>query len=603
MININKRTKLITVIVASIVIGAIITFSFFIRCNGKVIFDAGHSFSEIWGVDFEIDNNKQDNIRSILHSLSTEDPYLFGFTNNDNISINLYTPNAIVNVAKLIPDYNLDYLKQNLSFLNKTCIEGMDILNLLYYVELCSSLEIDIDYPGVFSALLKYYDEEAGLFFIDSIEDLMGNKLIVTSMVKRILGDKLPSKPFKLESGIKKVYETYNFQTEDSITLYNSGGDILFTMSVFRLEDQINKGKLNTWFVYWKDIYESIPINSFMSALQYSEYLNVARVFDPDYPNKKLQDYYHTLTTGDIEGIGDINVLYNILKNVRPLDNEVFNNTLAKHIEETAKGKHLFSFNLDVQSTVYGVLLARKADYSLNEKKIKNYIQYNYAEIPSIENSYDRTSELYFNVILDQLINGYEQEYDIYYFQSQVNAILKSLRYDQYLAADVICARRIVEIVMDLQMFDVDIHLSKAQRWRIHRGLQRAFKNDSLKNSVFINDIFIVDRALELNLVSDEEFIGIYNKLVSDGGACAIKNEEPDILTTYQFMVSLGRINNFEYLDSQKEFVESLMVKDGVYKLDNHTSDVNDTTVIVRANAIRYLEVGGEKDDSFKKDF
>lgn len=603
MININKRTKLITVIVASIVIGAIITFSFFIRCNGKVIFDAGHSFSEIWGVDFEIDNNKQDNIRSILHSLSTEDPYLFGFTNNDNISINLYTPNAIVNVAKLIPDYNLDYLKQNLSFLNKTCIKGMDILNLLYYVELCSSLEIDIDYPGVFSALLKYYDEEAGLFFIDSIEDLMGNKLIVTSMVKRILGDKLPSKPFKLESGIKKVYETYNFQTEDSITLYNSGGDILFTMSVFRLEDQINKGKLNTWFVYWKDIYESIPINSFMSALQYSEYLNVARVFDPDYPNKKLQDYYHTLTTGDIEDIGDINVLYNILKNVRPLDNEVFNNTLAKHIEETAKGKHLFSFNLDVQSTVYGVLLARKADYSLNEKKIKNYIQYNYAEIPSIENSYDRTSELYFNVILDQLINGYEQEYDIYYFQSQVNAILKSLRYDQYLAADVICARRIVEIVMDLQMFDVDIHLSKAQRWRIHRGLQRAFKNDSLKNSVFINDIFIVDRALELNLVSDEEFIGIYNKLVSDGGACAIKNEEPDILTTYQFMVSLGRINNFEYLDSQKEFVESLMVKDGVYKLDNHTSDVNDTTVIVRANAIRYLEVGGEKDDSFKKDF
>ena len=424
MININKRTKLITVIVASIVIGAIITFSFFIRCNGKVIFDAGHSFSEIWGVDFEIDNNKQDNIRSILHSLSTEDPYLFGFTNNDNISIDLYTPNAIVNVAKLIPDYNLDYLKQNLSFLNKTCIEGMDILNLLYYVELCSSLEIDIDYPGVFSALLKYYDEEAGLFFIDSIEDLMGNKLIVTSMVKRILGDKLPSKPFKLESGIKKVYETYNFQTEDSITLYNSGGDILFTMSIFGLEDQINNKKLDAWFVYWKDIYEAIPINSLMNALQYSEYLNVARAFDPDYPTKKLQDYYHTLTTGDIKDIGDINVLYNILKNVRPLDNENFNDTLAKHVDETTTGKHLFSSNLDVQSTVYGVLLARKADYSLNEKKIKNYIQYNYAEIPSIENSYDRTSELYFNVILDQLINGYEQEYDINYFQSQVNAIL-----------------------------------------------------------------------------------------------------------------------------------------------------------------------------------
>jgi len=603
LININKRTKLITVIVASIVIGAIITFSFFVRCIGNVIFDVGHSFSEIIGVDFEIDNNKQNNIRSILHSLNIEDPYLFGFTNNDNISIDLYTPNAIVNVAKLIPDYNLDYLKKNLSFLKTTCIGRMDILNLLYYIELCSSLEIDIDYPGVFSALLKYYDEEASLFFIDSTEDLMGNKLILTSMVKRILGDKLPSEPFKLESGIKKVYETYNFQMKDSITLYNSGGDILFTMSVFGLEEQINKEKLNAWFVYWKDIYESIPINSLMSALQYSEYLNIARVFDPDYPTKKLQDYYHTLTTGDIENIGDINVLYNILKNVRSLDSEVFNNTLAKHIEKTTKSKHLFKSNLDVRSTVYGVLLARKADYFLNEKKLQNYIQYNYAAIPSIENSYDRTSELYFNIILDQLINGYEQEYDSNYFQSQVNAILKSLRYDQYLAADVICARRIVEIVMDLQIFDVDIHLTKAQRRGIQRGLKSALKNDIIKNSVIINDIFIIDKALTLNLVSNEEFIGIYNKLISDGGACAIKSEEPDILTTYQFMVSLGMINNYEYLDAQKEFVESLMVKDGVYKLDNNTSDINDSTVIVRANAIRYLEIGGEKNDSFKKDF
>ncbi len=157
--------------------------------------------------------------------------------------------------------------------------------------------------------------------------------------------------------------------------------------------------------------------------------------------------------------------------------------------------------------------------------------------------------------------------------------------------------------MMDLQIFDVDIHLTKAQRRGIQRGLKSALKNDIIKNSVIINDIFIIDKALTLNLVSNEEFIGIYNKLVSDGGACAIKSEEPDILTTYQFMVSLGMINNYEYLDAQKEFVESLMVKDGVYKLDNNTSDINDSTVIVRANAIRYLEIGGEKNDSFKKDF
>lgn len=70
-------------------------------------------------------------------------------------------------------------------------------------------------------------------------------------------------------------------------------------------------------------------------------------------------------------------------------------------------------------------------------------------------------------------------------------------------------------------------------------------------------------------------------------------------LTTYQFMVSLGRINNYEYLDRQKAFVDTLLVEDGLYKLDKNATDYN-LAVITCANAIRHLEIGGDKDDSTK---
>jgi len=42
------------------------------------------------------------------------------------------------------------------------------------------------------------------------------------------------------------------------------------------------------------------------------------------------------------------------------------------------------------------------------------------------------------------------------------------------------------------------------------------------------------------------------------------------------------------------------MVKDGVYKFDKNTTDIYNLQVITCANAIRYLEIGGNKDDSIK---
>lgn len=600
--NKAKSKQITSIAIAIVILIAVIVSSIQFYGNSTVTIGNKYSFSEMYGMDFTIEKSGQNNINSILHSLNIEDSYFFGFSNNTNITIDLYMANAIVNAAKLIPEYNLASLKQNLSFLNNTNIESLDFLNLSYYIELCLNLEIELDYPKIVSALSNYYDKETNLFFIDNVENSISDKIIATSIVKRIFGDNLSLDSFNLEDGIRKAYMSYDFQTKKDVTFYNSGGDILYCMSVFGMNGEVDKEKLNPWVTYWKDIYESNPVDTLMNALQYSEYLNVARVFEPDYSSKKLQDYYSALTAEDIENMNDIYVLYNVLKNVKLLNNTDANNAIELHIDKAINNENLFQSNINIKSTVYGVLLARKTDYPLNEGKLQNYIQQNYTDIPSIENTYDRTSVLYYNVILDQLMNGYEKKYDKVYFQSQVDEILKSLKYDQTIVADVVSARRIVEIIMDLQIFDVDIQLTKAQSNTILKEFKKVLENNEIKNSVIINDIYIVDKTLEMNLVSDEEFVEIYNNLQSNGGVCYIKNEEsePDILTTYQFMVSLGRMNNYGNLSAQKTFVETLMANDALYKLNKNTTDVYDLTVITCANAIRYLEIGGDKDDSIK---
>ena len=165
--NKAKSKQITSIAIAIVILIAVIVSSIQFYGNSTVTIGNKYSFSEMYGMDFTIEKSGQNNINSILHSLNIEDSYFFGFSNNTNITIDLYMANAIVNAAKLIPEYNLASLKQNLSFLNNTNIESLDFLNLSYYIELCLNLEIELDYPKIVSALSNYYDKETNLFFID----------------------------------------------------------------------------------------------------------------------------------------------------------------------------------------------------------------------------------------------------------------------------------------------------------------------------------------------------------------------------------------------------------------------------------------------------
>ena len=591
--RIDKRVLIVVMIVVVIVAAT----SFVLYSNKNITIEK-YSFSETQDINFSFTNSHKENINNVLNTLYIEDDNYFGFSNCSNVSMDLYMANSAVNLAKLIPNYDLKLLKEKLLFLSSANIEHFDFLNLIYYTDLCNNLNINVDYSLLNNKLSKYYDENSNLFYIDSYSDSVHIKIIATSIVKRVLKENLSAELFSPEKGIEQAYYTYSFLTGNDVTLYNSGGDILYCISVFGMNDIIDINGLDNWYKYWKNIYESTAVNSDISALQYSDFFSIARIFQPDCPPTKLQDYYDSLEKENIETSDDLYVLYNILKNINTLNNAFVNNLLKYKISDVLNSDSFVNSNIDVKSTAFGVMLAQNTGYSCNNEKLKNYVKQNYSKKFSLANTYDRTSALYYNLILDQLVNGYDQDYNVSYFQSQIDELLKIIDYNsQSIAADIVSTRRIIEIVSDLQIFDVDIRLITSQKNKIKEGFKTALQNSSIKNSVLLNDIFIVEKILSLDIISDEELIAAYKSITANGGTCSVRESEitPDINSTYQFFCSLNRLNNFEYLQEQKSFVETLLLEEGLYAL-NINSTTLDLSTIAYGNAISSFEIGGDKD-------
>ena len=558
-----------------------------------------YSFSETHDINFTLNDLEKKNINDELLRLCINDEKYYGFTDKKSAKIDLYQAYSVVNLLSVIPNSDMIFLQERLSFLSSVNIEQFDFLNLMYYIDISQKLNINLNYLSVNNALRKYYDHDENLFYVDDEKNSINIKIVATAMVKNILKENLSDELFAPELGIKKAYNEYDFLTQNDVTLYNSGGDILYCISIYEMNNIIDKSDLMGWYEYWKAIYESTEINSQVCAVQYAEYLNVAKVFESNYSMEKLQKYYDSLSVASIERFDELNILYNFMKNIDVSRNkEVLSMLSDKIIEATEKDNFIVS-NIDVKSTAFGVMLAKKSGFEINEDKVNNYMIDNYKEVFSSEQIYERTLNLYYNLILDQLINGYEQEYDCTYFQSQVDEILELLDYSsRSMAADIISTRRIVEIVSDLQIFDVDIKLKYGQKKKIQKAIEEAVKINDIKNSVLINDLYIIDSILSLGVVSEKNVMNIYDALSTDGGTCAIIEDEviADINTTYQFYVSLGRMNQYEYLNQQQKFVEYLRIKEGIYKLDNRNSYFDFVTVVY-GNTISSAQIGGDKFD------
>ncbi len=593
-----SKFKSSIIVYMSIVVLIIIVSLIYVSVRNRAVTIQKRSFSETHDINFKFNDFECKNINKLLANQSIEDENYYGFSSDKSAMVDLYQAYSAVNLLTLLEGNDLGIVKEKLSFLSNANIQQFDFLNIMYYVELCEKLNIKIDYEVLNNELVKYYDKNTSLFYLDET-DSINVKLIATAMVKNVLKENLSEELFNPEVGIEKAYREYSFAMQNNVTLYNSGGDVLYCASVYKLDDIINKEELENWYKYWKEMYEGMTINSPVSAVQYAEYLNVARIFEEEYSVNKLQEYYDGLKRESVEGFDELNILYNFIKNIDVKSNDEIVTVLNSKVENVINNENFVVSDIDVKSTAYGVMLAKKSGFKLNEEKINNYIRDNYERNFEIKQNYDRTYNLYYNLILDQLINGYEQNYDSKYFQQQVDVMLESIDYEsEYIAGEIISTRRIVEIVSDLQVFDVDIKFTNAQKKKIYKGFKKVLEIDEIANSSLINDIYIVDKILSLNMISDEKLVETYNNLTIDGGTRAVNAQEiiPDVNSTYQFFVSLSRMNNFEYLSEQKKYIGELKIEDGIFMFDSE-SEYYDLSAVVYANTIYNAQIGGDKFD------
>lgn len=282
---------------------------------------------------------------------------------------------------------------------------------------------------------------------------------------------------------------------------------------------------------------------------------------------------------------------------------ENINNLLAEKVYEDGKyyGFKADNEKIDLQSTLYGILLADKSGFQYNKDKVQNFINQNYQFIEESREPLEITNYLYYTIILDQIINNFDVKYNSDFIQKKADYVLKNIKYDYENAEESIQeTRKILEIIMDLQIHNVDVHITEKQRKKIKKGLKAYWKQEELTNSFLITDMYIINDILNLDIVNTDDFNRIHNLLLSNSGNKMYndKSMAADIFTTYKFEICLERMNNYNFLEEKQKFARSLKIKEGIYCLyDDSENLLIELASVVYGNIICKEEIGGDKFD------
>jgi len=555
------------------------------------------SFSETANVTFSLTNEEKGYILEILQSNIVENDNLIGF-NCNTVGTDLYYANSLVEISKTLYDKDVnDYLKSALSSLTQTDLKSLSILNLIYYVNICEYLDMPYNVNEVFDCLENFYDSEAKLFFLNDINDTINIKIVITALCCKTIPSTIKYDKFDILTGIKSVYNNYNFTTDQAITFYNSGGDILYCYSVLGLIDDSIISKNKDWFERWQSYYESIQVDSIESALAYSEFYNVAVIFDKNYSKHKIQMFYDNLSIDVLSDDIDYYMINNSIKNAENFDNILFNSQIIVKLKSTIATKPIFETNIDLLNTVYGVLLAKNCEFEIDNQKLQNFINQNYNSINYNDNVSDQVNNLYYTIILDEMNNNYHITCETKLIQNVVDNAIKSLAFDEYISDDIIISRKVLEIVMDLQIHDVDIHINNSQINIIRNGFKKATENEDVINSVLITDLSLINNILDANLLESSLLDSVYSSLTLNGGSKAIMCDEypTDIYSTYCFFVCFERNNNYNNLAAQKKYVKSLRISEGVYSNRPDDNSYVNLDTILFGNSIMKKIIGGDK--------
>lgn len=566
--------------------------------NKEYVLSNKYSFSETRFTSFDLTEEEKVNINLFLDNRIYEDEYFFGFRDFDE-EVDLYTVHAFLSIAKQLNNQDIiNLFKPKLSFLVNYDYTNLGFLDTLYYTDICKTLEISFDYNKIEESLEKFYDIDVGLFFVNSKSDFINVKIIATLMCWETLSEIHASTKFNITNSLIDIFNKYSFKLpKDNQTLYNSGGDIIYTMNKLNLLEEMDLNNLKNWFDEWEHEYLEMDLNNLSTALVYSNFLDIAYIFDPNYNNYKLQTYYNELDENNLEEIKDYKMFYNVIRNIN-MNNINFNNQLIEKILSEIDTLDIIKKDISLAATVHGLLISKNSDFSYNKEKVKNFIAYNYNQLTLTENSESLINLLYYNVILDELVNNFHITCEEEIIQSYLNHILKSLDYNENIINEIRISRKAIELIADLQIHNYNVKITNKQKNKIENALKDFIKNkDNINNSLII-DIFLINDLLKLNLISNNEFLTIHNSLIKDNGNVIYKDDKipADLFTTYMFQTCFDVIGNNQYLEQKIDFALSLKYEEGIYlPYSSSNKEEIDLYSILYGNSLAKLERQNEK--------
>lgn len=593
----NKSKKKALLIVISCILAVIICVVFLVRYFSPYEFGSGRNISEVFGFNLDFTETEEENLTLLLQSMIAEDEQYIGFQKISG-ETDLYYANSVMELSDTLGNTELVNLIGNkMNVLGRVNVASLDILNLTYYVSLCDKSGIIYNADEIIMALEKFYDEEAELFFLNNADDTINIKLTITALCCNVIPEILDCEQFEILDGVNNAYENYEFNIDTTTTLYNSGGDILNCMSVVGLLEENIIDSRREWFDSWKNYYEGFEIDSIEIALAYMEFYKIAVLFDEDYPNEKLQNYYDGLTVEEAAQISDLYMVNNVLEYVKVLDNTEVNSYFADSINSSIEEGRLYEADIDLLETACGVRLALELGYEIDTKKLQNYINESYNSIDDMELLVDKVNYLYYTIILDELNNDFKLTCNASYLQEVIDECIKELKFKDDILSDVILARKLVEIVFDAQIHDVDVQLTNGQVDKIIKGMKKAVKQEKVISSVAITDLYILDDILDVDVISQELFDEKYKLLTVDGGSSAYPGENTiaDIYTTHRFFSCYDRVGIYDELEEQKAYIETLSTEEGIYgySVEGYIS----LESVLYGNDISKFSLGGSKND------
>lgn len=593
----KKKIRIISIIVILII--SLASFIIVSSINNKVFeFKDIYSFSETRSTSFNLNEAEKTNINMFLERAKIEDENFYGFSSFDTV-VNLNNANTLTNVINILNDQELKILLKNkLLNISQVEIDKLGFLDILYYSNICEKLNIEYSKESIFNALNKFYDVSSDLFFIFGDNDLINIKIVATNMAIEILPDLVKYGKYNISEGVLKALQTYEFLFPDNgNSFYNSGADIILAYSKIENLSSEFLSDYTLWFEAWERNYK-FEIDDLITGLVMADFYSIALIFDPNYDCSNLQNYFNSVDTKTLSDTTDYQLLQNSLKYLNFDSKSTIKSGLSLNIPNLISSLSIFSNEVDIISTYYGVTLSKNTGFKYDLEKVKKYISFVYDQIQYMKDRYKAVDYLYYNIILEQQINNYRNQYSIDAVQNFINSTLKEFSYSDNMVYDLHYTRKIIEIIADSNIHGNNLVITNSQRNKVSRAVKKYVNTNEVHNSSFIIDLFYICDLLDFDFIEAVDVYKSDNILTLEKGNINRKEDglPPDVLTTFNYYACYMSLPTNEIIYTKKEFVRSLKIDDGIYLpyKEAQLYDINLKTILY-SNAIVLGNYGGEK--------